>query len=212
MIFTYIAKDKSGKTISGEVEAINEKSASNLLRERNLIVISLKPKSKGISLSGLGLPFNRVSMDDKVNFTQQLSTMISAGLTLSKSIRLISNQLKEGKFKEIVETILNDVEGGSSFAASLEKFPDVFPKTYISLVKAGEASGNLDNVLTRLAEILDKQRSFRARVKGALINPVIILIAMVGVIIVILVFVIPKLTQMYESLNIELPLPTKILL
>ena len=212
MRYSYVAKDERSKTVTGNVESLNEKTAVLLLKEKGFLVISLAKdeKNKGV---GRFLSFlKKVSLNDRVNFTLQISTMLSSGLTLSQSLALFTSQLKPGLFKEIVSEISKNVEVGVSFSEALSKFEAVFPPTYLSLVKAGEASGNLDVVLTRLADTLEKQRDFRAKVKGALIYPAIISVAMVGVFILIIVFVVPKLTSMYSSLNIELPLPTKIMI
>ena len=212
MIYSYVAKNEKGTTISGNVESLNEKTAVSLLKERGLSVISLTKSEKNKGLDKFLSSLKKPSLNDKVNFTHQVATMVSSGLTLPQSLDLFNAQLKAGPFKDIVNEVAKDVEAGVSFSDSLSKFSDVFPPTYISLVKAGEASGNLDVVLTRLADTLEKQRDFKAKVKGALIYPAIISIAMIGVFILIVVFVIPKLTSMYSSLNVELPLPTKIMI
>jgi len=212
MIYSYVAKNEKGSTITGDVESLNEKTAVSLLKERGLSVISLAKNEKNKGLGKLLNNFKKVSLNDKVNFTHQVATMVSSGLNLSQSLGLFNTQLKPGPFKDVVNDIAKNVEVGISFSDSLAKFPAVFPPTYTSLIKAGEASGTLDVVLTRLAETVEKQRDFKAKVKGALIYPAIISIAMVGVFILIVVFVIPKLTSMYSSLNVELPLPTKIMI
>jgi len=212
MLYRYVAKNEKGMTVVGSVESLSEKIAVALLKERGLSVISLAEQEKNKGINGILNTIRKVSLNDKVNFTQQIATMVSSGLTLSQSLGLFVSQLKAGLFKEMVGEIAEDVEGGLSFSSSLEKFPDVFPTTYVSLIKAGEASGNLDVVLTRLADTLEKQRDFKAKVKGALIYPAIISVAMIGVFVLVVVFVVPKLTAMYTSLNIDLPLPTKIMI
>ena len=212
MRYSYVAKDERSKTVTGNVESLNEKTAVLLLKEKGFLVISLAKDEKNKGVERFLSFLKKVSLNDRVNFTLQISTMLSSGLTLSQSLALFTSQLKPGLFKEIVSEISKNVEVGVSFSEALSKFEAVFPPTYLSLVKAGEASGNLDVVLTRLADTLEKQRDFRAKVKGALIYPAIISVAMVGVFILIIVFVVPKLTSMYSSLNIELPLPTKIMI
>ena len=212
MIFNYVAKSEKGKTVVGTVDSIGQKGALALLKERGLLVVSLTPESKNKYLEKLLSFTQRASLNDRVNFTHQIATMVSAGLNLSQSLGLYLSGLKGGPMLDIVREVLKDVEGGATFSASLEKHPGVFPQTYVSLIRSGEASGNLDIVLKRLSDTLEKQRDFLSKVKGALIYPIIISVAMIGVFILIMVFVVPKLTEMYSSMNIDLPLPTKILI
>jgi type IV pilus assembly protein PilC len=123
----------------------------------------------------------------------------------------LAGQMKQGPFRRTIENIIRDIDGGLAFSKSLEKYPNIFPRLYISLIKAGEASGNLDTILGKLADSLESQAEFKAKVKGALIYPIIILIAMAGVLVIMMIFVIPQMKQVYTSLNVELPLSTKIL-
>lgn len=211
-IYRYAAKDNQGKTQLGEVEAQSESTAAKLLRDEGFFVISLKPKRGGLALGSL-IPFlGKVSLGDIVNFTTQLATMMSAGLPLAQALGLLSAQSRNEKIREVIDKVLKDVEGGLALSKSFAKHPEVFPETYVSLVRAGEASGNLDTVLNKLAHSLEKKRDFQSRTKGALIYPVIVLFAMLGVLVIIVVFVIPKLSDMYASLEIELPLPTRVLM
>ncbi|HIE41324.1 MAG TPA: type II secretion system F family protein [Candidatus Aenigmarchaeota archaeon] len=152
-----------------------------------------------------------MKFDDVVNFTRQLATMISAGLSLTDSLSILKMQVS-GPFQTKIEGILRSVEGGSTFADALAEHPDVFSKVYVALVRAGESAGVLDTILTRLADNLEKQREFRAKTKGALIYPVIVMIGMAIVGVVMMVFVLPKLTAMYKDFNADLPMVTKILM
>ena len=211
MLFNYVAKNEKGKTVVGSVDSVNLNSAASLLKERGLFIITLVPESKG-TVGNLLKKLSKVSLNDKVNFTHQIAAMVSSGLTLSQSLGLFLGSLKQGPFQEVISGVLKDVEGGMPMSKSLERFPNIFPTTYISLIRSGEASGNLDTVLTRLAETLEKQRDFKAKVKSAMVYPVIVSVAMLGVFILVMVFVVPKLTAMYSNLTIELPLPTKIMI
>ena len=212
MKFKYLARTTEGKVQSGSVESNGQRSAAALIKAQNLILISLDEDKNGFSLDTLITGIKGVSSNDVVNFTRQLATMISAGLSLSESLNILRQQISNKQFKTVIQSVQADVSGGNSFSNALSMFPDIFDSTYVSLLTAGEASGNLDDILLRLADKLEKSRSFKSKLKGAMIYPIIVVIAMGGVMVVMVVFVIPKLTDMYESLNIELPLPTQILI
>jgi type IV pilus assembly protein PilC len=209
--FKYQAKNTSGQDVTGIVQANNEKIAVSLLRDKGYIVYSVTPNKGSFDLKGI-TSFRGISDTEKVNFTQNLTAMISAGLPLAQALEILQEQTQSGKMKEVIQSALRDVESGLPLSTALEKFPKTFNKNYISLVRAGEASGTLDKVLKRLADTLEKQRAFKSKVKGAMIYPAIIVLAMVGVFVIIVVFVIPKLAEMYKSIGVDLPLPTKVMI
>lgn len=211
MIFTYTAKDSSGKTKTGFVEATSADQAAEILRGRNLIPTEIKEKTTFT----LAVLFNRlrgISDEEKTIFTRQLATMVSAGLPLARALEILAVQTSNPRFREVLSSALRDIQAGASLSSSLEKHEGVFPRVYISLIRAGEASGALDKILLRLAENQEKQREFVGRTKGALIYPAIVVVGMVGVFIMMMTFVIPKLTGMYKDLGADLPLPTRILI
>lgn len=209
LTYRYTALNEQGGASSGLIEASDEHQAADILRTRKLLITSLELKRQSNIMEMLG--GNRVPAKQLATVTRQLSTMVTAGLPLTQALEVLVGQLKPGLFKRTMDNIIRDVDGGLSFSKSLEKYPNVFPRLYISLIKAGEASGNLDLILTKLASSLESQAEFKAKVKGALIYPVIILVAMAGVMAIMMVFVIPQMKQVYSSLNVELPLSTKIL-
>ncbi len=206
--FQFKARNEKGVLRRGVVEAASKKVAVEMLRKRGLYIVELHPQGQGNSMMEL---FNKVKFDDVVNFTRQLATMISAGLSLTDSLNILKAQVP-GPFQVKIESILRSVEGGSTFADALKEHEDVFSKVYVALVRAGESAGVLDTILSRLADNLEKQREFRAKTKGALIYPVIVLIGMAIVGVVMMVFVLPKLTSMYQDFNADLPMVTKILM
>ncbi len=210
-IINYVAKDFQGAYHKGEVETADVHEAARLLQRKKLIVISLKvadPNKKRFT----DRFFNRVAFTDVVIFTRQLATMIEAGLVLSDAIAILADQQENKNFKKILTDVASDIQGGIGFGASLEKHKNVFPKLYINLVRAGEASGKLDTILLQLATNLEKEREFRSKVRGAMIYPIIVISMMIVVMGVMIFFVMPKLTSLYSQSNIELPLPTRILL
>lgn len=208
-LFSYTAKSDVGKTIKGKVEARNERHAVQVLRAKNLIVIKIHADKPAMSLT---IPFfNRIKSDDLVQFTNQLSTMLNSGLPLTDALALLKSQSKP-TMSSLLDEIAQDVQGGSSLTDALIKHPEVFSSVYVSLVRAGEASGKLDDILLRLAENEDKRREFKAKTKGAMVYPVIVLIAMVGVMVMMMMFVIPQLAEMYTSFDAELPFITQVLI
>ncbi len=209
-IFTYIARNEYGEKINGKVEARTREQAASVLINRKLLVIKVKPQGEASFAFVHDMLFG-IKADDLVNFTRQLSTMISAGLPLATALSILQDQSKPSMSK-LVSKILKDIEGGNSFADSLNNHPDVFSRVFIQLVRAGEVGGVLDNVLERLADTLEKKKDFRAKTKGAMIYPVIVVIAMIVVGFIMMIFVIPKLTQMYEDFNAELPFATRALI
>jgi len=210
-IFNYKAKDKDGKTIKGVIEAINEKQAAGLLRDQGLTIIFILPKTESFFSSFKKL-FTKISENDVVTFTRQLSTMINAGLPLTEALIILRDQTKNYLMAGVVDDLLGQVRGGSSLANAIEGHPKVFPKVYVALIRAGEAAGVLDKVSLRLADTLEKNREFKSKTKGALVYPAIISVAMIGVMVVMMVFVFPKLTAMYKDFNVPLPAPTLILM
>lgn len=207
--YAYKARDKAGNVVTGEVEASSPQVAAKLIRKRGLIVVSLK-QDRG--LTSIFSSFkNRVSGSDVSNFTRQLATMIEAGLPIIDALSIMGNQTS-GYMKKIVAQILADVEGGESLSSSLSRHPKVFSPTYIALIRSGEVGGVMDEVLARLADNLEKNQEFQGRVKGALIYPAIIIVGMFVVALVMFIFVIPRLTTLYEEFDAELPLATRILI
>lgn len=209
--FSYKAKNQEGKTVEGKVEAANSVLAAGILKERALFVISVKDAGYGSLVGELNAMLDKVSTKDVVNFTRQLSTMITSGLTLTESFRILLGQSHPAMAK-VVANLNREIEGGSSFADALSKHPTVFPKVYVALVRSGEAAGVLDRILTRLADNLEKAQEFRAKTKGALIYPAIIVIAMTIVTSLMMIVVMPKLADMYKDMNAELPGITKTLM
>ena len=208
--FTYRAKNQFGESVKGKVEAKDHSQAAALLTSRKLLVIAVKPLTED-SFASVRAALFGVKHNDIVNFTRQLSTMITAGLPLASSLSILVRQSKS-EMSKLVATLLQEVEGGTSFSKALSKHPDVFPRIYIQLVNAGETGGVLDEVLQRLADNMEKEKEFRSKTRGAMIYPIIVMLAMVVVGFVMMIFVIPKLTEMYKDFGAELPLPTRLLM
>ncbi|KKR85116.1 MAG: hypothetical protein UU32_C0039G0003 [Candidatus Woesebacteria bacterium GW2011_GWB1_41_10] len=208
--FNYKAKDKTGKLITGEVEASSPTHAAKLVHGKGLIVLSILPKIDS-PLTFIRRLREKVTAADVTTFTRQLATMINAGLPITEALLILRSQ-SGGSMQKVVAQILADVEAGDSLSGALANHPKVFTKTYMALIKSGEVGGVMDEVLTRLADSLEKQQEFKGKVKGALIYPAIIVTGMIIVAFIMMIFVIPRLTSLYSEFNAELPLPTKILI
>lgn len=214
MKFLYKAKLNDGiKESNGTIDAPNKNAAIAKLRSSGLFVYSLTPiKETGSALSSILSIFEGISLSEKVKFTDQMASMLNAGLPITKSLEILSTQTKNRKMGQILQSILNDVESGAPLSKAIQNQGTVFSASYISLLRAGEASGKVDEVMRRLADTLEKQREFASRVKGAMIYPGIITTAMFLVFFLIVIFVIPKMSAIYDSFNIDLPVMTKALI
>jgi type IV pilus assembly protein PilC len=210
-LFNYQVKDQDGTNLKGKVEARDISAAAEVLRSKGYVVIKLVSIAEGREGGLLGFLDNKISSQDLVAFTQQLATMINAGLPLSDGLNILQVQTKPA-LARILSEMLRDIQGGSSFADAMVARKGIFSEVYIASIRAGEASGKLDEVLTKLAETEEKRREFAAKTKGALVYPVIVMVVMVAVMIVMMVAVVPKMTEMFVDFGAELPLATKLLM
>lgn len=209
-LFLYTAKNSAGQTRNGTVDARTSELALGLLKQQGLFVVTLSEKTD--SIADLLLNFQGVSKKDIVIFTRQFSTMISAGLPIARALEVLASQTSNKFFKKTIYEVLRAIEGGSSLSVAMGKFPDVFSPTYQALIKAGESSGRMDEILQRLAETMEADNELNAKFKAAMVYPAIVLIAMFGVMSMLMIFVIPKLAEMYENMNVELPIVTQLMI
>jgi type IV pilus assembly protein PilC len=222
--YSYKAKRPNGETVTGLLNAQNESDAVGDLRRQGLIVISVAPQKAGLgSKNGRSALFSgakkkprlsraRVKTQDMVVFTRQLSTMISAGIPLVESIEILAEQASNLGFKAVLEDIAANVRAGKDLSQALGAHPRIFPSIYVNMVKAGEASGQLDIVLTRLAEYQEASAKLKSEIKAAMTYPIVSLVMVLGITLFLLVFIIPKFKEMFYSLNVELPAITRALL
>jgi len=161
----------------------------------------------------INLPFlNRVSLKEKAFLARQLATMIASGLTLDKSLNILIEQTKNPTLKKTLESVIKDIEAGSPFSVAIAKYPRVFDKVFVNVVISGEAVGRLADVLDRLAGQLEKQNSFISKMKGALLYPIFIVIAMIAIAIIMMVKVVPELKNIFAEAGAQLPWSTKVLI
>jgi len=197
--------------VTGQMEARTPQALAAQLREQRIMVTSVREKSESVRLkiSGFG---GKVKDKELTVFTRQIATMINAGLPLVQSLEVLASQQPNKQFKKVLTKIREDVEGGSTFAASIKRHPAVFTSLYMSMVEAGEAGGFLDTILNRLAGYIEKTMALRRKVKGALIYPVTIITVAIAIVIFLLIFVIPTFKTLFEGFGAALPLPTRIVL
>jgi type IV pilus assembly protein PilC len=204
--FKYKASDKSGKELSGTIEATSKDSATQVLRGRYQNVISVA-RSTSINIS-----FGGVKAKDLVVFSRQFSVLVSANVALVQSLRLLVDQTENVKLKNIIAIVADDVDGGARLSDSLMKHPKIFSNFYINVVRSGETSGKLDEVLNYLADELEKDYDMTSKIKGAMIYPAFVLCGLGGVGVMMIVFVIPKLMDVITQSGAQLPIATRILI
>lgn len=164
-------------------------------------------------MADIQLPFtNRVSLKEKAIFAKQLSTMLNAGLNLSTSLEILGRQTRNSYFRQVVSEIHKDLEEGRAFSSLIARYPNIFDRVFLNIIKAGEQSGQLEIVLKQLSRQLDQQYSFISRLRGALIYPIFIVVAMAGVAILASVRIIPQLKGVFEDSGVTLPFSTRVVI
>ncbi len=215
--FRYRAKSANGATVTGTVEADGRNAAFSQLLNRRLVVLAIEESKEAASRPtgfNLLLPFRRhkVRADTLIFFTYQLAAMLNAGLPIVRSFLVLEEELSELYFREVLRSVRSDLEGGSSFAAALGKFPRVFNRLFVNLVSAGEQSGNLDEVLKRLAQYMDGMLRLLRKIRGALAYPAVLVLVTIGVVTLLMVKVIPVFEDVYRGANVELPGLTQLII
>jgi type II secretory pathway component PulF len=213
MKFVYRAKDWNGKLVKGVIDLHDKAAVLESLKNNGLVPLMVMEKSQTLLDEIYRNVFAKVSLKQVTTFTRQLSTMMNSGLSLTDSLSLLKNQTeKNGLMFEILEYTLNTVQGGHSLADGLGKYKKVFGEAYIASVNAGEEAGVLDDVMGKLADNSEKQSAFAGSIKGAMVYPVIVVIGMIAVVIIMMIFVIPKLLGLYTDMNATMPTSTRILM
>ncbi len=207
--FIYYAKDKEGKTTRGIIEAKDKAMALDLLHRRGMVILRLEEELVKGKKPGWG---QSVPLMDLVLFTRQLATMIDSGIPLPQAFEILYEQISRPYFKKVIYAVKEDIEAGESLSNALSKFPTVFSPLYIHMIKAGEASGALSEILERLASYLESANTLATKVRSAMVYPVAVLIVASLITAGLLIFVVPIFKDLFESLGGELPLPTRILM
>ena len=213
MIFGYKVRTAKGGTLDGTLEANDQRAAVEKLRAQQYIVLEIKEQQVNAFTDFLNSinPFKPTATPkDVVIFSRQLSVMINAGIPIVQAMSIIGDQVENPYFKEVVNSIREDIEGGTSIADALEKYPDCFDTLYVNMARAGELGGILDVILDRLSTYLEAAEELKGKVKGALTYPVVVVFICLGVTIFLLVFVVPTFKEVFSSFGNELPAPTQI--
>jgi len=210
-LYDYKARDPMGKQVRGAMDAASQTELTDKLQKMGYMVTRVSEASGDIRwawLEGLG---GRIGAEDIIVFNVQLSNLINAGIGLLSSLKTIHLQTENKKLKEIIGDISRNVEAGESFSEALARTPRVFPKLFISMIQAGEASGKLDTILARYALYVEQQADLKEKIQGALLYPAILLLAGIIVSLLIVTFLIPQFAEIFLKVGIPLPLPTRIL-
>ena len=199
--FNYKAKEQAtGKVIKGSIQAENERVAGKLLVERGFVPEYIKEEEEGLASK-----LNRVAARDRINFTRQFATLIGAGLPIAQSLRTVSEQTQNKAMKAVVEEILADVEAGKTLSDAFGKHSDIFSNVYLSLIRAGEVSGTLDESLKRIATQEEKDEKMIGSIKGAMVMPIITLATIFAVFLYMMLEVVPQVENLYADLGQTLP-------
>lgn len=209
--FVYKARDVRGIPANGELEADSRAEVANELRNKGYTVVGINEKSGGISIGSLLTSSKRIKSKSIVIFSRQFATMINSGLALLRALYILENQTQSVKLKQVISEIRTDVESGSALSDSLEKHPKVFNRLYVSMVRAGEAGGILDETLIRVATQLEAEDSLKRMVRSAMVYPLLIAAFAILVMAAMMLFIIPVFSKMYADLGSKLPLLTQIL-
>lgn len=213
MEFTYKATDGAGKIFEGAMEGRDERSIAEGLQKLGYIPIRISAKhEKGEIKSSLGSYFERITLKDLMLFTQELSTLIDAGLPLDRSLQILSELTEKRRFRDIVRDLLKQIEAGRSFSEALATYPAIFPKLYVNMAKAGEVGGILNLILVRLGKYLQTTKETRDYLISILIYPSLLTFTMGVSIVVLLTFVIPRFAKVFADMGQTIPVPTQILL
>lgn len=210
LTYQYAARNpQTGELIKSVVQADSEMAAAKLLKQQGLVATNIAIERRGFSFGGR----TRVKAKDRVLFSRQLSTLINAGLPLLQALRSVASQTTDKNLRIILGQIIGDIEGGATLANSMAKHPKVFNQVYIALIAAGESSGTLDKALERLAVQQEKDADLNAKIKGAMIYPIVVMGVMIVVVGFMVVKVLPQVKVMYTSMpGANLPVVTRVLL
>jgi len=211
--YAYRVRDREGKMLGGTLEADSEEAVVTRLRQLGYAPISIEAE-KGAGLkTELRLPgTGRVKLKDLAVFSRQFATMINSGLSLLRALTILGEQTDNKRLAQIVTQVRAEVEKGTSLSAAMAKHPKAFNRLYISMVRAGEVGGFLDQVLVKVAETFEKEVALRGKIKSAMTYPVVVFAMVLMIVAAMLLFIVPTFESLYESLGGTLPLPTRVLM
>lgn len=215
--FKYVVKDASGKTVTADTEAFDKNSLVQQLHHQGYFILTVEEHTHLIEKVVAEKKVRKfthqgIKLRDLLNFAQQLTTMMESGVTILRSLEVIADQVESAKLYAVLSKVNRDVEQGSSLSEALASHPKVFDQLWISLVEVGEASGTMPMVLKKLAFYLEQQENFKTTITSAIMYPVILFVICIGAVSFFALFVGPRFESIFDSMGVDLPLITKILL
>ena len=213
--FFYEARSLKGEPKSGILEAKDKHELARNLRQEGYLLISATLEGEEIKKRKfeIAIPFlSRVGLKEKMFFTRNLRVMIASGLPLPRSLKILSEQTKNQKFREAIRDVDEQITKGESFSQALSRHSDIFSELFQNMIKVGEEAGTLEEVLKVLTEQMERENEMKSKIMGAMIYPAVIVAAMTGIGILMLIMVVPKLAETFKELNIELPPTTKLVI
>ncbi|MAG58769.1 MAG: pilus assembly protein PilC [Planctomycetes bacterium] len=207
--FKYSAKDSAGKSVTGTIDAPTQVEALDVLRKKNVQVLKVQESKSGDEAKGSGLNINLFGGGAKKGeielFTRQLSTMVSAGIPLLECLEILEEQAESATVMLTLGNVIEDIRSGSDLSAALAHYPKVFTNIYVSMVRAGEASGQLDEILSRLADYLEATAKLKREIKAAMTYPVVSMILVMAITGFLMIVIVPKFKEIFDGLGVELP-------
>jgi len=212
-LYKYSARDVKGAKIDGLMTAQNKSDLAHTLKNQGLLLVYAMAQQEKIAQNWQGIAiWKRVSLTEKMMFIKHMAVMVKAGMPIPRILEILTIQSKSRYFREVLTNIKEEIKTGKSLADSMEKYPKIFPPIFSSSIRIGEVGGNLEEVLELLAVQLEKEHDIRGKVKGAMIYPSVIVVAMIVIAILMMIFVVPNLIKVFADMNIELPLSTRLII
>lgn len=213
-VFEYRVRDRSGKVLKSQMEAETANQVRDALRAKNLMIVEIKAPKSGLN-ADIKIPFldnQPPNLKQVAIFSKQLATLINAGVPLVQSLAILQKQIEHKGFQNVVKNMRTDVESGTPLSDTIVKYPKIFNRLYVNLVRAGETSGTLDSVLERIAAFQEKDLALRGKLKSALTYPVVVLVFAILITYFLLTTIVPQFANILSQLNAPLPLITRVLM
>lgn len=213
-IFGYKAINRDGKNVKGTIDAVSEKQAVAKLQGQNLYVASIKVmKEKTGSPKGKGFQFGKkIPSTEITGFIRQFSVLASTGIPYDKAFEILLQECQNAGFRAILADMRSQIMEGSSLANTMQNFPHIFTRMHVAMVRSGETGGTLPDVLKRMADSREADEALKSKIQGAMVYPVIMVIVAILIVIFMLTFILPKIVPVFQQFNVELPLPTRIVI
>lgn len=213
MRYSYIAKSLTGEEETGTLEAKDTQQLAKILKTQGFILVKATPEEVKKRKLDLSIPFlGGVSLTEKMMFAKNLEVMLNAGLSLPRALETLSEQTTNKKFKKALFETKERIVKGESFSEALKDYPSIFSELFQSMIKVGEESGTLDKSLKSISQQMEREHELQSKIKGALIYPAVIIVAMLSIGVLMLVMVIPKLAETFKELGVELPVTTRLVI